>query len=87
MQIGFAQSALNPYSVALGVLPASFVLKFFLACGRHMFPGCRKQRRIQAIALDAILPHMVRLTMPSVHCPVQRGLASEHTGFLPSSLT
>ena len=37
-KLRFARSALNPYSVALVVLPASSVLKFFLDCGRHMFP-------------------------------------------------
>ena len=46
-KLRFARSALNPYSVALGVLPASSVLKSFLPCGRH-----RKQRQIQEIALS-----------------------------------
>ena len=37
-KLRFARSALNPYSVALDVLPASSVLEIFLACGRHLFP-------------------------------------------------
>jgi hypothetical protein len=51
--VRFARSALNPYSVALDVPPASSVLKFFLYREWHMFPRCRKQRRMQAIALHA----------------------------------
>ena len=50
-ELRFARSALNPYSVALDVLPASFVLKFFLDCRRHMFLPLSGARLIQAIAL------------------------------------
>ena len=34
-----ARSALNLYSVALDVLPASSVLESFLDCGPHKFPS------------------------------------------------
>ena len=34
----FARSALNPYSVASTSSPSNSVLKFFLDCGRHIFP-------------------------------------------------
>ena len=40
-QLRFARSALNPYSVALDVLPASSVLKTLLMSHLH---GCRDER-------------------------------------------
>ncbi len=51
-KMGFACSALRPYSVALDVLPASSVLRFFLDCGQHMVsPVVGSNDGIQAIAL------------------------------------
>ena len=37
-KLRFARSALNSYSVALVVVPANSVLRFFLNCGQHKFP-------------------------------------------------
>ena len=50
-KLRFARSALNPCSVASTCSPSSSVLKSFLDCGRHMYPHCGKQQRIEAIAL------------------------------------
>ncbi len=59
MQIALRAKRLNPYSVASTSSPSSSVLKFFLDCGRHMFPRCRKQRRLQAIA-PSMMPSNMR---------------------------
>jgi hypothetical protein len=61
-KLRFARSAFKPYSVASTSSPASSVLKAFLNCGRHMFPGYRSNGGFKRLPCAMPLPQWSRAT-------------------------
>ena len=69
----FARSAFNPYSVASTSSPSSSVLKFFLNCGRHMFPPLSEAA---ADSSDCPSRH-VRFALPRCVAALESGKPSQ----------